>query len=105
MKVTITASQAVVSANGEHVYFQDDVRVTRAADRETSELVVRTAFLHVIPDLNLAQTDRTVTITYAATTVTAMGLELNSETRVIKLLSNVRGAYEPGRTPRKDGGR
>ncbi|OGA25649.1 MAG: LPS export ABC transporter periplasmic protein LptC [Betaproteobacteria bacterium RIFCSPLOWO2_02_FULL_67_26] len=103
--VTITASQAVVSANGEHVYFQDDVRVTRAADRETSELVVRTAFLHVIPDLNLAQTDRTVTITDAATTVTAMGLELNSETRVIKLLSNVRGAYEPGRTPRKDGGR
>jgi lipopolysaccharide export system protein LptC len=99
--VTITASQAVVSANGEHVYFQDDVRVTRAADRETSELVVRTAFLHVIPDLNIAKTDRTVTITDAATTVTAVGLELNSETRIIKLLSNVRGTFDPGRTPRK----
>ena len=29
--VTITASEAVVSGNGENVYFQDDVRVTRAA--------------------------------------------------------------------------
>lgn len=99
--VTITASQAVVSANGEHVYFQDDVRVTRAADRESSELVVRTSFLHVIPDHNLAKTDRTVTITDAATTVTAVGLELNSETRVIKLLSKVRGTYDPGKAPRK----
>lgn len=99
--VTVTASQAVVSATGEHVYFQDDVRVTRAATRDASELVVRTAFLHVIPDLNIAKTDRTVTITDAATTVTAEGLELNSETRIIKLLSRVRGTYDPGKMPQR----
>jgi len=97
--VTITANEAVVSANGEHVYFQDDVRVTRAAHDANSELTVRTAFLHVIPDANLAKTDRTVTISDAATTVTAEGLELNNETRVIKLLSNVRGTYDPGKSP------
>ena len=96
--VTITASQAVVSANGEHVYFQDDVRVTRAAYGDASELVMRTAFLHVIPEDNLARTDRTVTITDAATTVTAVGLELNSETRVVKLLSRVRGTYDPAKS-------
>ena len=99
--VTITASEAVVSANGQHVYFQDDVRVTRAAHGPNSELVVRTAFLHVIPDANLARTDRTVTISDAATTVTADGLELNNETRVIKLLSNVRGTYDPGKAPQR----
>jgi len=98
--VTITASQAVVSTNGEHVYFQDDVRVTRAAFGDSSELMMRTAFLHVIPDDSLARTDRTVTITDAAATVTAVGLELNSETRVIKLLSNVRGTYDPNKSPR-----
>jgi len=98
--VTITASQAVVSSNGTHVYFQDDVRVTRAAYGESGELVMRTAFLHVIPDDNLAKTDRTVTITDAATTVTAVGLELNNETRVIKLLSRVRGTYDPGKSSR-----
>ena len=99
--VTIIASEAVVSANGQHVYFQDDVRVTRAAHGANSELVVRTAFLHVIPDDNLAKTDRTVTISDAAATVTAVGLELNNETRVIKLLSNVRGTYDPGKAPRR----
>lgn len=97
--VTITASEAVVSANGQHVYFQDNVRVTRAAHGPNSELVVRTSFLHVIPDANLAKTDRTVTVSDAATTVTADGFELNNETRVIKLLSRVRGTYDPGNAP------
>ena len=99
--VTITASEAVVSANGQHVYFQDNVRVTRAAHGANSELLVRTAFLHVIPDDNMAITDRQVTVSDAATTVTAVGLELNNKTRVIKLLSEVRGTYDPGRSPRR----
>jgi lipopolysaccharide export system protein LptC len=99
--VTITAKEAVVSANGENVYFQDDVRVTRAAYGNNSELVVQTAFLHVIPDANIAKTDRPVTITEAATTVTATGFELNNETHVIKLHSDVRGTYDPGKAPRR----
>lgn len=103
--VTITASEAAVSSKGDHVYFQDDVRVTRAAYGEQGELVMRTAFLHVIPDHHLARTDRKVTITDAATTVTAVGLELNSETRVLKLLSDVRGTYDPNQAPRREGKR
>jgi lipopolysaccharide export system protein LptC len=99
--LTITANQAVVSANGENVYFQDDVHVTRAAYGNNSELVVQTAFLHVMPDANVAKTDRPVTITEAATTVTAVGFELNNETRVIKLLSDVRGTYDSGKALRR----
>jgi len=98
--VTITANQAVVSSNGKHVYFQDDVRVTRSAFGDSSELQMRTAFLHVIPDDNLATTDRAVTITDALTTVTAIGLELNSETRVMKLLARVRGTYDANKSSR-----
>jgi len=95
--VTITANEAVVSANGEHVYFQDDVRITRAAHGDASELVMRTSFLHVIPEDKLARTDRAVTITNAATTVTAVGLELSSELHVLKLLSRVKGTYDPAK--------
>lgn len=100
--VTITASEGVVSSKGEHVYFQDDVRVTRAAYGEKSELVMRTTFLHVIPDSHIAKTDRVVTITDDATVVTAVGLELNSETHVLKLFSNVRGTYDPSKAPRRE---
>jgi lipopolysaccharide export system protein LptC len=97
--MTVTASEGVVSAKGDHVYFQDDVRVTRAAHEGASELVMRTSFLHVVPDHHIARTDRAVTLTDDANTVTAVGLEMNSETRVIKLLSNVRGSYDPGKAP------
>jgi lipopolysaccharide export system protein LptC len=103
--VTITASEGVVSAKGDHVYFQDDVRVTRAAHAGTSELVMRTSFLHVVPDHHLAMTDRSVTLSDDANTVTAVGLEMNNATRVIKLLSNVRGTYDPGSSPRANAGR
>ena len=98
--LTVTSSEAVLSSNGEHVYFQDDVRVTRAARADGSELVMRTTFLHVVPDHHVARTDRTVSITDATMTVSAVGLEMNSETRVIKLLSSVRGTYDPARAPR-----
>lgn len=95
--VTITARQGVVSGRGEHLYFQDDVRVTRAARGDRSELVVTTSFLHLIPEQHLARTDRAVQIADASTVVTAEGLELNSETRVLRLLSKVRGTYDPAR--------
>jgi lipopolysaccharide export system protein LptC len=98
--VTITAAEATVSSNGENVYFNEDVKVTRAAYGEHSEMVMRTTFLHVIPDDNVARTDRPVTITDASTVVNAVGLELNSETRVLKLLSRVRGTYDPSKAPK-----
>ncbi len=91
--VTVTARRGLVSSNGENVFFEDDVAVRRASYRDKSELVVRTDFLHVIPDDHIATTDRPVTITDAHTTVSAVGLELNSETRVLKLLSRVKGTF------------
>ena len=97
--VTITARQALLSSEGEDIYFHDDVRVTRAPFADKSELVVRTSYLHVIPDASVARTDRAVTITDANTTVHAVGLELNSETRVLKLLSSVRGTYHEASKP------
>ena len=91
--VTITAREALVSSEGENIYFRNDVHVTRAPYAQKSQLEMRTSYLHVIPDDNLARTDRAVTITDANTIVTAVGLELNSETRVLKLLSRVKGTY------------
>ena len=91
--VTITAKRAVISSEGENIHFHDDVRLTRAPYANKSELVVQSSYLHVMPDDNVARTDREVTIIDANTTLHAVGLELNSETRVLKLLSAVRGTY------------
>jgi len=95
--LTVTAKNALLSSNGESAYLTDDVRLVRAARDGHSELVVETNWLHVMPEAHTAQTDREVRISDANMLITAVGLELNSETRILKLLSNVRGRYEKTR--------
>ena len=94
--VTVTSLDAHVSGNGENVYFENDVRVVRAAVGNQSELTLETTYLHVIPDDNVAKTDRPVTIRNAAGVVNASGLELNSETRLLNLKGRVKAVYQRG---------
>lgn len=91
--VTITSKTARISSGGENIYFETDVRAVRAAYDNRSELLLQTTLLHVIPDENIARTDRHVTITDAHTVATAIGLELNSETRTAKFHSQFKGTY------------
>ena len=100
--VSITSRTARVSSGGDNIYFETDVRATRAAYADHSEMVMKTSFLHVIPDEHIARTDQPVTVTDAHTVVHAIGLELNSETRILKFLSRFRGTYhDPDRATRR----
>ena len=94
--VTVTSRHARMSGNGENVVFEDNVRVVRAPHGNRTELVVETNYLHVIPDANIARTDKPVTIRDATGVVAASGLELNSETRVLKLQGRVKSTFEVG---------
>jgi lipopolysaccharide export system protein LptC len=92
--VTVTSRHARMSGNGENVVFEEDVRIVRAPTANRTELVMETNYLHVIPDANIAKTDKPVTIRDGTGVVAASGLELNSETRVIKLDGRVRSTFE-----------
>ena len=94
--VTVTSRHARMSGNGDNVVFEDNVRVVRAPHGNRTELVVETNYLHVIPDANIAKTDKPVTIRDATGVVAASGLELNSETRVLKLQGRVKSTFEVG---------
>ena len=98
--ITVTSREATVSPNGENIYFTDNVRVVRAAEGGHSELVLETSYLHVVPDDNIAKTDRPVTIRNATAVVTASGLELNSETRRLELHGRVKGIFNEKRPSR-----
>lgn len=97
--LTVTAKRAQVSSNGGNVYFHEDVRATRAAQGAKSALVLTTEYLHLLPDDNIAKTDRPVTVSDAHMTINAGGMELNGETRVLKLHNGVRGVYHDGQSP------
>lgn len=96
--LTITAKQARVTSNGGDIYFRDEVRATRAAQGGGGTLVVTTDYLHVLPDDRIAKTDRRVTISDDRMRIEATGMELNSETRVVKLAGGVRGVYYDAKT-------
>lgn len=91
--LSISSNRATVSSNGGNLYFHDDVRATRAGQAGGSALVVATDYLHVLLDDNIAKTDRPVTISDANMSFAAAGMELNSETRVLKLYGRVTGVY------------
>jgi len=97
--VTVTSKNAMLSSNGENVYLTDNVRLVRSAYADKSEMTMLTSYLHVVPDDDIAETDKPVHIQDANTLITSVGLEFNNRTRILKLLSNVRGRYEKPKPP------
>jgi lipopolysaccharide export system protein LptC len=94
---SVTSKHGTVSGQGDNIYFMDDVKVVRSPYKDRSELTLDTSYLQVTPELGLARTDRPVTIRDASTTVTAVGLELRNEDRIVSLLSQVKGQYSPSK--------
>ena len=92
-----SAKRGMVSSKGDEIFLHDDVEVLRDASAKQDQLSLQTEYLHVIPDQNLTDTDRAVTIVEDHTTVHAIGMEMNSETRTLKLLSQVRSEHVPAK--------
>jgi lipopolysaccharide export system protein LptC len=92
--VTIRSDRGELAAEGTDAYFRDNVLVRRPAYGDDEEMTLTTSYLHVIPDENLAKTDKPVTLTHGDSVVHGVGLEFNNETRNLKLLSHVRGTYQ-----------
>lgn len=93
----ITSRRGTVSSKGEDVYLHDDVIVIRSPDSQHTELTLRTDYLHVVPDLERADTNRRVKIVDAVNTVTATGLLMDNKARTLKLLSDVSSEHVPAK--------
>ena len=92
--VTITAERGTVTRDGEEAFFHGNVVVIRAATPEREELRVRTEYLHVLPEKNIARTDRAVTITEGRSVLSGVGMEFDESAQRFALLSQVRGRFE-----------
>jgi len=92
-----TARSGTISSKGDEIFLQEDIRVIRDASTRQDALTLQTEYLHIIPDQNLTNTDRAVTVADAHDTIHAVGLEMNSQTRTLKLLSQVRSEHVPAK--------
>jgi lipopolysaccharide export system protein LptC len=90
-----SAKRGTISSKGEEVFLHDDVEVLRETSAQRDQLTLQTEYLHIIPDQDLANTDRAVTIVDAHNIVHATGMEMDNKTRTLKLLSQVRSEHVP----------
>lgn len=90
----VRAARGQSTKDGKIVDFYDSVEVVRGAFGKTSEMIVKTSYLHVVPDQELASTNKPVTIHDATTDISAVGMQANNKTRVVKLLSNVKAHFK-----------
>jgi lipopolysaccharide export system protein LptC len=91
--IVISAERATIAKSGDEASFYGSVVVVREAGRGQSELRVQTEYLQVVPDLDLARTDKPVTVTEGQSRLSGVGMEFNSRTRQFVLQSQVRGTY------------
>lgn len=89
------AKNATISSKGDEVILHDDVEVLREASERQDSFKLQTEYLRIVPDQNLADSDRAVTLIDAHNIVHATGMELDNKTRTLKLLSRVRSDHVP----------
>lgn len=92
-----TAKHGTISSKGEEVFLHDAVEVLREASAQQDKLTLQTEYLRIVPDQDLATTDRAVTIVDAHNIVHATGMEMDNKTRTLKLLSQVRSEHAPNK--------
>jgi lipopolysaccharide export system protein LptC len=92
--IHISARRGEISSKGEQVFLYDDVRVVHDASATQSSMTLTTSYLHALPDSDMADTDRPVTIVDANDVINGVGMKLNNKTGVAQLLAQVRSQHE-----------
>lgn len=91
----IGGQKAFVSSDGEKIRFVDDVKVVRQAFDGKGEMVVLTDQLDVMPNEEMATTDRPVVITQEPKTVIhATGMIYDKKNKTVQLFNRVKVHYE-----------
>lgn len=89
------ANQGMMSGKGNEIFLRDNIKIVRAATVTQSEMTFTTSYLHVVPDLGLAETDQPVTLTDAHNIVQAVGMKFDNKAHIVKLLAQVKSEHVP----------
>jgi lipopolysaccharide export system protein LptC len=95
--VQLKADHARMSAEGEDIYLSGNVVIIRNAGKGRGETILTTSLLHLIPDQDIARTDKPVEIIETNATIRAIGMEMNNRTGTTQLLSQVKVVHDKKR--------
>lgn len=94
-RVTIASDGGRLLEGGDKVWFEGNVVMVREADGRFGPSRLSTERLLVLPDAGVARATTPVLLENPGARVEASGLELNNQTRILKL-DRVRATYLPG---------
>jgi lipopolysaccharide export system protein LptC len=106
--VKVTANMATLTGDRENVYFKGQVHAVReampatATEAASGPLSLVTEYLHVMPNVEIARTDKPVTITDSRGIINATGMDADSRARTIKFTSGISGHFEPKKVEPKN---
>jgi len=101
----ITAQKGTLSGDRKEVSFSGSVVAVREAgptkpgEAPSGPVTVSTEYLHVVPDKELASTDKAVTIEEPRGIIRSVGLTLDNKAKTLKLKSAVSGTMQPHTLP------
>jgi lipopolysaccharide export system protein LptC len=95
-RVSISSDRGRLLDGGDKVWFEGNVVMVREADPRYGASKLTTESLLVLPDDGVASTTAPVLLENPAGRMEAAGLELNNQTRVLKM-DKVRATYTPRR--------
>jgi lipopolysaccharide export system protein LptC len=98
-EMIVSSRHASVSAMGEEVVFTDNVSLRRMATAGREALSVRSQSLKVLPDKEQIIAEQPVTIAAPGLQVSAMGMHLSGDTRILKLKGRVTAQFQNARRP------
>lgn len=92
--VEIDAGRALVSADGNDIYFLNRVRVVQTPADGQPAISMATEYLRVTPDERTMRTSKTVTFRQGPSIITANEMFADGNARLVSLGGGVRGTYE-----------
>lgn len=96
-RVTLRADRGMSTSEGVETHLHDNVVLTRAATAGSPELTVKTEYILLLSDEDIARTDRFVRIENGESVLTGIGMEFNNAARQLDVRSNVKGVwFTPG---------
>ena len=91
----LSAQTGWVRADGKELILREDVLGRSPEQGTMPDTRISTQTLTVLPDQNLARTDVAVRLSQPGLVQTGVGMELDTATRNLRLLSQVKTRYEP----------
>ena len=91
--VTIRAERGRASTGGQQTQLFGDVLLTRAGRGGDPPLRIETDYVLLLPEEDIARTDRPVRIVRGSSSLTGVGMEFNNAARVLEVRSKVHGVW------------